>query len=185
MEETFLACQFCKDGRDTTGVVDILHVPLTVAVPCWGHFGEVGDAGGDVVEAGEWVVDTSFVGEGEDVKHGVRGAAHGDVECDGVVDGLGGDDVEERRVALEQLHERVGGGACELEAFWRRGWCAAIHGEGDAEGFAEAVHGVGGEHAGAAAAGWAGVRFELFETLWSDGAGGELADAFEYGDEVE
>ena len=70
-------------------------------------------------------------------------------------------------------------------AFVGFGQCRAVAGQGHAQGFAQAVHAVGGEHAGTRAAGGAGVVFDLLQPLSSHLACFVCAHAFKYGDQVD
>ena len=94
-----------EDGRNAARGVDVLHVPLAIAVPRGRDLREMRRPLGHLVESGEWVFDLGFAREREDVQHRVRRSAHGDVERDGVVDGVGGDDVAEIHVLAHAAHE--------------------------------------------------------------------------------
>ncbi len=60
----------------------------------------------------------------------------------------------------------------------------AVAGEREAEGFVEAVHGIGGEHAGAGAATWAACFLDAREIFRGNLADGFGTDCFEDGVEV-
>ena len=118
----------------------------------------MGHARGHVVDALERVVDAGLVGEGQRVEDGVRGAAHRHVEREGVVERLRRDDGARSGPASTSFMIWRAALPVELLAVFAVGQDGAVAGQREAEGFAQAVHGVGGEHAGAgAAAGTAGV----------------------------
>ena len=100
-------------------------------------------------------------GDGGQVQHGVGGAAQADVDRQGVAEGGVGQDVARLEVLRPAAPSpgrrppwRAGCARCT-----RPGWCRCRAGHADDLG--EAVHGVGGEHAGAGAAGGAGAALEL------------------------
>ena len=74
------------------------------------------------------------------------------------------------------LARRVAGGVHRRDG--------AVAGQGQAQGFAQAVHGVGGEHAGAGAAAGAGALGQFLEVVFADFAGLDRAHAFKDGDQV-
>ncbi len=152
--------EFTQDGHDAAGAVHVFDV-------------DVGHRGGDLAQArhlarhavdvGHGEVDASFAGSGQQVQHGVGGAAHGDVERDGVLEGFEGGDVARQRalvvllvVALGQLDDGATGLAEQLLAVGVGGQRGAVARQGQAQRFGQAVHGVGREHAGAGATGRAG-----------------------------
>ncbi len=97
------------------------------------------------------------------MQDGVGGAAHGDIEGHGVFEsGLAGDGTGQHAVvillviALRQLDDHATGAQEQLLALGMGGEQGAVARQGQAQGLGQAVHRVGGEHAGAGAAGRAG-----------------------------
>ncbi len=139
-----------------------------------GNFADIWRDVGELVDAFLGIVESGFVGEGEGVEDGVSGAAHGKVENEGVVDRFWRDDVAWANVVFEDVFDRVGGFGEEVEAvgvyFPSFGffvdpsgrWNGAVAGHSEADDFGEAVHGVGGEHAGAGTAGAARFFGDFF-----------------------
>ena len=151
---------FVEDRADAAGRVHVLDVDL---VRRRRDLADVRAAGGDRVDAVEVVLDARLAGDGQRVQDGVGRAAHGHVEHEGVVERLEGDDVERLEVLLDQLHDLPAGGLVQVLPLRVDGQNRAVAGQGHADGLAQAVHRVGGEHAGAGAAGGAAVAFELVE----------------------
>src|SRR5688500_467356 len=109
-----LARQLPEQRRYATGSVDILDVPLPIPVPRRRHLREVRHTLCDIVKSREGIFDPRFMGHRNHVQQGVGGSAHCDIERNGVVDRVGGDDVAEADAAAEKLEELVRGGAGEL-----------------------------------------------------------------------
>ena len=177
--------QLGEDGGDATRRADVLHVPLPVAVVRRRDLRQVRRPLGHFIESRQRVVHLCFVGEGEDVEHRVRRAAHRDVERDRVVDRARGDDVAEGHALLMQLEEPSGRALRELVALGGGGEDGAVAGQREADRLAEAVHRVGGEHAAAGPAGRTRLPLELEEPLVGDLTRSALAHALEDGDQVE
>jgi hypothetical protein len=144
-----------------------------------------GTASDTRVDGGEVEVDLALLRGGQDVQHGVGGAAHGDVERHRVLEGRAGGDVARQRgrvvvavPARGQVHDEV---RPAFRNSSRRALCVAsvepLPGSDEPERLGEAVHRVGGEHAGAGAAGRARRALDLGEPLvvTSDDADAEIA----------
>ncbi len=89
------------------------------------------------------------------------------------------------RLLFDQVQDLACGPAGQGFAFRSFGQGGAVVGQGHAQGFHQAVHAVGGEHARARAAGGAGVVFEHFQPLGVDLARLVGAHAFEDRDQVD
>ena len=165
---------------DAAGAVDVLDMIIRRGR----HFADAGNAPGDFVNALDVVGDARLARDGERVQDGVGGTAHGDVEHEGVVKRLERGDVARLQVGLDQPDDGFGGALVKRFAFLGDGENGAVARERHAEGFAEAVHGVGGEHAGAGAAGGAGGLFQFVQLGLGDLAGLEGADALEHADQI-
>ena len=109
------------------------------------------------------------------MQDGVGGAAHGDVHGHGVFKRFFGGDAA-RQYGFVVLFIIAFGDFDNHTARFEEQFFAAcvgsevgtVAGQGQAECFGQAVHGVGGEHARAGAAGRAGVLFDLFDLLVAD-----------------
>ena len=115
------------------------------------------------------------MGGGEQVQHRIGRAAHGDVEGHGVLERLEGGDGARQRVrivllviAAGEIDDQVAGFDEEAPAVGMGGERRAVAGQRQAERLGQAVHGVGGEHAGARAAGRAGGALDDLEVLVGD-----------------
>ena len=118
-------------------------------------------------------------GDGGQVQNRVGGAAESHVALHGVVDGRRGDDVSDGDALFEKLHHLHAGMLGQAQALGVDGRDGAVAGKRDAERLAQAVHGVGGEHARAAAAGGAGGVLEVLELFLGHSAGAHLTCAVE------
>ena len=171
--------QLTQDGGDTAGAVHILDVVSAVRR----HLGQARYAVGDLVDVLEGEVHLALLGGGQCVEDGVGGTTHSHVQCHGIAEGfLGGDGARENGVvflavvASAQVHdgaasllEKIAAGAVGSQ----RG---AIARQGQAERLGEAVHGVGGEHAGAGTTGRAGGFLYPRQPFVGDGIAGRRRD---------
>ena len=106
------------------------------------------------------------------MQHGVGRAAHGDVERHGVLERLEAGDRARQRglvivlvVAAGEIDDEMAGLDEQALAVGVGGHDRAVAGQREAERLGEAVHGVGGEHARAGAAGRAGVALQRLHLL--------------------
>src|SRR5690606_7719646 len=132
------------------------------------HLAQVGHAARQLVDVRQGEVHFSFLGGGQQVQDGVGGATHGDVQGHGVLEGLeAGDRARQHAgvvlfvVALGDLDDGTAGLQEEFLAVAVGGQHGAVAGQAEADGLHQAVHRVGGEHAGAGSAGGAGGPFDL------------------------
>ena len=159
--------QLCLYGRDAAGGVQLRHVGGARR----GQMAQVGSPGGDLVEQLQVHRYASLLGDGQQVQHRVGGAAQGHVTGQGVADAALVDDVPGADVLSDQLHN---GGACpaaQLEPLAVGGGNGAVARQADADGLAQAVHAVGGIHAGAAAAAGTAVLGTLLQLFLGDHPG--------------
>jgi hypothetical protein len=103
----------------------------------------------------------------QDVQHGVGRAAHGDVECHGVLERLQGRDAAREHVAiallvvlLGHLDDAAASGFKQIPAARVGGQQGAVPRQRQPERLGQAVHAVGGEHARARSAGGTGRAFQ-------------------------
>ena len=118
---------------------------------------QVGGLGADLVDHVQVQLHPGLVGDGGQVEHGVGGAAQGHVHRLRVVEGGGGHDIPGTDVLLDQLHDLHARVLGQAQAGGVDGGDGSVAPQGHSDGLGQAVHGVGGVHAGAAAAGGAGV----------------------------
>ena len=90
-----------------------------------------------------------FDGDSQRVQHGVGAAAHGDIEGECVFKGFAGEDVAWPNVLGDQIDDAFTGFFKQLIACRVGGENASVTGEREAQRFVQAVHAIGGEHAGA------------------------------------
>src|SRR5690554_2309301 len=154
--------QFCQYAQDASGPVDVLHVVVAVG----GHFAQNRGFAGKLVDVVHTEVHLRFVGNGQEVQHGIGASAHGNVEGHGVHKGrLGGNVAGQYRniavlvIAVGQFYNLVGGVFEELSTVHVGGYNGAVARQGQSQRLVEAVHGVGGKHARAGAAGGTGILF--------------------------
>ena len=128
----------------------------------------MGGLDADLVEQVQGQVDPGLIGDGRHVEHGVGGAAQGHVHRHGVLEGRERGDLPGQDLLGDQLHDLHAGflGQANAGRVHRRD--GAVAGQGQPQGLAQAVHGIGGEHAGAGAAAGAGALRELFELVFAD-----------------
>ena len=148
------AIKLPQKGGDAAGAVHVLHVERLVPSHVRGHLGQARHQARLRVDVLEVVLQPCFLRRREQVQNGVGGAAHGDVQGHGVVECLeAGDGTRQHGfvvVLVVALGDRDGGGAgalVQLLAGGVRGEQRAVARQGQADGFGEAVHRVGGEHA--------------------------------------
>ena len=145
------------------------------------NLAEVGNAAREAVDVCHGEGNFGLLRGSEEMQHSIGGAAHGDVEGHGVLEGLEGGDAAGSGgevVVLVVAAGQIDDGAASLEeellAVGVGGHDGAIAGLGETERLVEAVHGVGGEHAGAGAAGGTGGVLVLVDLgVGGLGVGGE------------
>ncbi len=120
-------------------------------------------------------IDLAFVRGRQDVQHGIGRTAHGDIERHGVFEGLlGGDRARQGSVIVllvitaGEIDDQVAGFDEEALAVGMGCERRAVAGQRQAERFGQAVHGVGGEHAGARTAGRTGRALDDLDVLVGD-----------------
>ena len=145
VERAGLFADGLEDGRNAAGAVDIFHVILARG----GDFTDMGDALGNFVEMLDAEGDARFDGQRQGVEDRVGRSAHGHIEGDGIFKRGAGEDVPRLDVFLDHVHDGPAGRFKEAVAGVIDGENGAVAWQGQTEGFAEAVHRVGGEHAGA------------------------------------
>ena len=115
---------------------------------------------GDAFDVVKREVHVGGLRHGEDVQHGVGGTAHGHIHGHGVLESLlGGDGTRQHGIVvivvilLGDLHHLLGGALEQVLAVGMGGQNGAVARQSQTDGLGQAVHGVGGEHAGAGTAG--------------------------------
>ena len=86
---------------------------------------------------------TGLVSDGQQVQHGVGGAAQSHIAGQSVADGTLVDDLAGRDAALDQIHDGHTGVLAQLQTFGVDRRDGAVAGQGNADGLAQAVHAVG------------------------------------------
>jgi len=181
VEGVAITADLAQDGRDAPGAVDVFHVPVAGRA----DLADVRHAGGDFVDALQRVINPRFVGDGQSMQDGVGAAPHRHVQGERIIDGLGSDDLARGQIHVDEGHDLVGSLAGQDITLFGLRQGAAVVGQGEAQGFHQAVHAVGGEHPGAGAAGRAAVVLQRFQLGLINTTGLEGADAFEDTDQVD
>ena len=154
------AVELAQDGHDAAGAMHILHV---VELGGWCHLGQVGHAPRQAVDVLHGEIHPGFMRGRQQVQHGVGGAAHGDVERHGVLESLeAGDGTRQHRSvvllvpALGQFDDQAPGTQKQILAVGMRCQQGTVAGQAQSQRLGQAVHRIGGEHAGTGAAGGTG-----------------------------
>ena len=145
--------QFLHDGPDAAGPVQILDIGVTGR----SQMAEVGSLVADAVDHAQIQLHPGLVSDGGQVQHGVGGAAQRHVHGLGVVEGGFRHNIPGPDVFLHQFHDLHAGLLGQPQPGGVHGGNGAVAPEGHADGLRQAVHGVGGVHPGAGAAGGTGV----------------------------
>ena len=135
-------------GGDAACGVQIRHVGGTGR----GQMAQVGGLGADLIEQLQVDGHTGLISDGQQVQHGVGGAAQRHIAGQSVADGALVDDLACGDALLDHIHDGHTGVLCQLQTLGVDGRNGAVAGQCDADGLAQAVHAVGCVHAGAAAA---------------------------------
>ena len=132
------------------------------------HFTQLWDFAGQLVDITHGEVDFRFLCGRQQVQNGVGGAAHGDIQRHGILKRrLAGNVARQRRsiilliVAFSQLNDAFTRVKEQRFTVGVSGQQRTVTRLRQAQRFGQAVHRVGGEHAGAGAAGWTGGTFNL------------------------
>ncbi len=166
IQQTLLG-QLCLHGGDAACGVEVGHMGGAGG----GQVAEVGGPGADLIE--EFQVDghTGLVGDGQQVEHGIGGAAQCHIAGQGVPDGALIDDLTGGDALVDHVHDGHTGVLCQLQALGVDRRNGAVAGQGDADGLTQAIHAVGSVHTGAAAAGGAAVAGAVFQLRIGDHTG--------------
>ncbi len=138
------AVEFTDDAHDTACAVHVFNVDV---VDGRSDLADARRVAGEAVDVLHGEVHTSFLSDGEQVKHCVRRTAHGDVEAHGVFEGvLRGDAAREDAFVVQivilvaEFHDALTGGFEELLTFGVRCNDGAVARQAKAEGFGKGVH---------------------------------------------
>ncbi|KPM85641.1 hypothetical protein AOR10_24200, partial [Vibrio alginolyticus] len=166
------AIQLAENGHDPAGAVHILDMVL---LGVGGHLAQLRHLTREAVDIGHGEIDLGLLGGGQQVQDGVGGAAHGDIQGHGVLERRLGADGTRQQVRLVALVDPLGQfddamtrGLEQAAAVGVGGNHGAIARQCQAQRFHQAVHGVGGEHAGTGAAGGTSAALHLGEGLVID-----------------
>ena len=163
-------------GGDAACGVEVGHVSRTGG----SQMAEVRGLGADLVEELQVDGDPGLVGDGQQVQHGVGGAAQRHITGERVADGALVDDLAGSDALIDHLHDGHTGVLGQLQTLRVDRRDGAVAGQGDADGLAQAVHAVGGVHAGAASAAGAAVAGAVFQLRVGDHTGLVSAHGLEH-----
>ncbi|GFI29358.1 hypothetical protein IMSAGC013_00744 [Lachnospiraceae bacterium] len=94
-----------------------------------------------------------FMGNGRKVKHAVGGASQGHIHCQRIQNGFFCHNVSGTDILSIHFHHSHAGMFCQTETVRINGRNGSVSLQSHAQGFCQAVHGIGGIHAGAGTAG--------------------------------
>jgi len=158
--------QLGQNAHDAAGPMHVFHV---IFLGSGGHLAEAGHLAGKPVDVLHGEIDPGFLSHGQEVEHRIGGTAHGHIQAHGVFKGIEAGNAAGQNggvvlfvPALGQFHDAPPGPQEQFLAVRMGGHHRAVAGQGQAQGFGQAVHGIGGKHAGTGTAGGAGGAFELF-----------------------
>ncbi len=172
--------QVAHHDRDATDRIDVDHVVLPMRL----GVGNVGHARGHGVEVLQGQIHVSLGGDGQQMEHGVGGAAEGHGDGDGVLEGLLGHDLAGPDALLQQADHGQARSVREVVPAAVGGGRRRRPRQRHAERLSHRRHGVGGEHARAAALARAGAALDGIELRIVDGAGRVGSDRLEHRDDV-
>ncbi|MNQ48583.1 hypothetical protein D3C85_624650 [compost metagenome] len=170
--------QRTEDAEDPAGTVHVFHVVL---LDVRRDLAQLWHVARKTVDVAQVEIDLGFLGGSQQVQDGVGGTAHGDVQGHGVFERLEVGDVARQHrlvvlavVTLAQLDDGAAGLQEQLLAVAVGGQGRTVARQCQTQRFDQAVHRVGGEHAGARTAGRAGAALVLGDFLVrSAGVGGD------------
>ena len=157
--------QFAQDGDHAARPVHVLDM---IDGGIGSHFTDTGDFAGKRVDIGHREIHARFPGDGQQMQDRIGGSAHGDIQRHRVQEGgTGGDGTrKDPLIAVPVvfpgiLHDESRGFAEEFRPVHMRRDHGAVTGQGQADGLGQAIHRIGREHAGAAAAAGTGTLLHL------------------------
>ncbi len=107
------ALEFAEDGVDAAGAMHVLDVVIRGGR----DFAQARDTARNLVNPLDVVGQSGFARDGQRVEDRVRGAAHRDVQHDGIVEGFERGDVARLEVMLDELEDGARGAVVEGFAF--------------------------------------------------------------------
>ena len=150
------AVEFAEDTGDAAGAMHIGNLPLAGGR----SLADARHSVGNTLDVIQGEVHIGGLGHGENVQHGVGGTAHGHIHGHGVLEGfLGGNGARQHGIVgivvvlVGDLDDLLSGALEQVLAVGVGGEDGTVAGQGQADGLGQAVHRVGGEHAGAGATG--------------------------------
>ena len=124
---------------------------------------------------------SALVRNGREMKHTVGRTADSHVNRESVHKCFAGHDVARADTLLNHIHNRHTRLFGKNYSVGINSGDGAVSGKTHAQSLGKAVHGVGGVHSGAGAAGGAGSALEITELILVDESGVKLADSLGYG----
>ena len=149
------AFQLAQDRHHAASAVHVFHMVFG-RIGC--HFAQLRHTARQAVNVFHGEVNAGLLRHRQQVQNGIGGAAHGDIERDGILKGFQTNGARQHGcvilfvIAFGQFHNQMAGPFEELLAVSVGGHQRAIAGQRQAQCLGQAVHRVGGEHARARAA---------------------------------
>ena len=170
-----LARKLLHDGGQAARLVEILHVML----PCWTELRQIRRAAADFVEERRRKLYTGLMGNGSQVKHGVRRASHAHIHRDGIFKGLARHDVTRLHIVFDEFHDD---GARTFRQESARSRISrgnrAVARQPHAEDFRQTVHRVRRKKSSTGTAARTCLLFKLFHDTFVDESCGKFARRF-------
>ena len=173
MEEAGIQQQFHHLGNPT-GAVEIHRDVTATGFEITDHR----NALSDLFKVVDGQCNAGRAGYGQQMQHGIGGATHRHDHADGIFKGLPGHQIERADAGLDRLHQHLGRSGCTVSLFLIFSGHGGAVGKAQPHRFDSSAHGVGGEHAAAAASTRAGIFLNGRELLFVDLAAGDLAYRF-------
>ncbi|MPN42190.1 hypothetical protein SDC9_189746 [bioreactor metagenome] len=143
-----------------------------------GKMAQVGHLFADAVDQFKRQPDASLMGNSGQVQHRICGAAQRHVHPQSVLKRGGGQDIQGTDVIMKQLQHLHARLFCQPHALGIDRRDAAVAGQGNADGLAQAIHGVRREHARAGSAAGAGIVLDIPELSGVHAPRTDRADGF-------
>ena len=163
------AIQLAKNTDDATRTVYVFHV---VFLGAWRDFTQLRHFAGQLIDIAHGEVDFRFLRRSQQVQNGVSRTAHGDIQRHGIFERRLAGDVARQRAGIVLLVVTFGQFNNALTGVEEQRFTVSVRRQQrtvarlrEAQCFGQTVHGVGGEHPGTGAAGWARGAFHLVALL--------------------
>ena len=160
----------------TTNAINISHVVFAAGF-CVGNMWHFCC---DAIEIIKRQCNTSFVGDGQQVQHGVSAATQRVDDCNCIFKSFFGHDVTRVDAKTQKIYNCGSGALCIIIASRIDGWRRSTTGQTHAQCLGDARHCVGREHATACSFAWASFAFNFTEFVFAHLACRTRTDCFKH-----